>query len=505
MSRSSETLFDQVCRHARQTSLLRSIEDVLGWDEQTKMPAAGAEHRAEQMALLAGMIHQRRIDPDYGARLAELAEGPLAADLYSDAGATIRRLKRDFDKKAKLPVRLVEELARTTILAQSAWLKARAEDDYASFAPLLEKVFDLKREEADALGGGACRYDALLDDYEPEMRTEDMAAVLSALRAELVPLVEAIVASGRRPDRSILTRGFPIDRQKALGRELAEMIGYDLARGRLDTTGHPFCTTLGPNDCRIAIRYHERDLGSAVFGVLHEAGHGIYEQGLRTDQYGLPLGEAASLGLHESQSRLWENLVGRSRAFWQFAYPKVQSHFPDALADVSLDDFHFAVNDVRPSLVRVEADEVTYNLHILVRFELEQALLDGHLTVADAPAAWNQKYRDYLGIVPPSDAGGILQDIHWSAGLVGYFPTYALGNLYAAQIFAQAEKELGPLAAAMAAGRLRPLRDWLTANVYRQGRRCSAGKLVERLTGRPVSHDALIQDLRTKYEPLYRL
>ncbi|MBN2022040.1 MAG: carboxypeptidase M32 [Pirellulales bacterium] len=498
-------LFDQVCQHARQIALLRSIEDVLGWDEQTKMPTAGAEYRAEQMALLAGMIHRKRIDADYGRRLAELAESPLAADPLGDAGATIRRLRRDHEKKAKLPTSLVEELARTTILAQSAWQKARAEDNFNLLAPSLERIFALKRDEADALGYPQCRYDALLDDYEPEMRTGEMAAVLAGLRAELVPLVAAIGASPRRPDRAILARAFPLDRQEQLGRELAQAIGYDFRRGRLDVTGHPFCTTLGPNDCRIAIRYEERALGASVFGILHEAGHGIYEQGLRTDQFGLPLGEAASLGLHESQSRLWENLVGRSRAFWAFALPKARARFPEALGGVALDDFHFAVNDARPSLVRVEADEVTYNLHILVRFELEQAILDGQLAVADAPAAWNEKYRDYLGIVPPNDALGVLQDIHWSAGLVGYFPTYALGNLYAAQIFAQAKAELGPLDEAFAAGKFEPLRQWLAERVYRHGRRLPAGRLVEKITGKPLAPDALMNNLRAKYGPLYGL
>jgi carboxypeptidase Taq len=268
-------------------------------------------------------------------------------------------------------------------------------------------------------------------------------------------------------------------------------------------TTHPFCTGLGPNDCRITTRYDEHFFGSAFFGILHEAGHAIYDQGLRADQYGLPLGKAVSLGIHESQSRLWENLVGRSRAFWEYFHADAQRHFPSALGDVPLDAFHFAVNDVRPSPIRVEADEATYNLHILVRFELEQALLNDDLSVADLPGAWNEKYRQYLGIEPASDAEGVLQDIHWSGGGVGYFPTYALGNLYAAQLFAQADADLGPLDKQFARGEFGPLRGWLREKVHRQGRRYSAAELVRRITGQELSHASLIEQLRARLGPLY--
>lgn len=496
-------LYENVCRHARETALLNSIESVLGWDERTMLPAAGGEHRADQMTLLAGMVHQRLIEPQYGDSLGQLAESPLAADPHSDSGATIRRLKRQHDKKVKLPQSLVEELARTSVLGQQAWQEARQNDDFAAMRPWLEKTFTLKRQEAEALGYADRPYDALLDDYEPEERTSHVAEVLRRLREELVPLVEAIRGSARRPDTSILRRIYPTDVQKAFGRQAAEQIGFDFQRGRLDVTAHPFCAGLGPNDCRITTRYNERFFNESFFGILHEAGHGIYDQGLRTDQYGLPLGEAISLGIHESQSRLWENLVGRSWPFWEFFYPLAQQHFPAVLGDVDPDDFYFAVNDVRASLIRVEADEATYNLHILVRFELEQALLDGDLPVADLPAAWNGKYRDYLGIEPPSDAAGVLQDVHWSAGLVGYFPTYSLGNLHSAQIFAAADAELGGMAARFAKGEFQPLRQWLNEKIHQQGQRYSADELVMRITGKPLSHEPLMAHLRTKLGPLY--
>jgi carboxypeptidase Taq len=273
----------------------------------------------------------------------------------------------------------------------------------------------------------------------------------------------------------------------------------------LDVTAHPFCTTLGPHDCRITTRYYAEYFNSAFFGVLHEAGHGMYEQGLPPELFGIPLGEAVSLGIHESQSRLWENMVGRSRAFWEHFFPLARQSFPAALGDVSLEDFHFAVNDVRPSLIRIEADEATYNLHILIRFELEQSLIDGKLQVADLPAAWNEKYAKYLGITPPNDSDGVLQDVHWSAGLIGYFPTYSLGNLYAAQFFAQAETDLGNLAESFARGDFHTLLEWLRKHIHGHGQRYTSAELVQRVTNRPLTSQPLVDHLRAKLGSLYDL
>ncbi len=452
MPSSDEQIFQRVSDHGRRISLLGTIEELLGWDERTMMPPAGAEHRAEQVTLLAGLVHERRTDAQFGSWLDQLAESPLAADPHSDAGCTIRQLRRQYHKKTKLPKPLVEELARTAVLGQQAWVEARKQNDFASFRPWLEKMVALKRQEAEALGYAEHPYDALLDDYEPDERTANVARVLGEFRDALVVLVDKIRSASRRPNGELLQRNYPVQQQEAFGRQAAARIGFDFQRGRLDVTTHPFCAGLGPNDCRITTRYNPRFFNEAFFGILHEAGHGIYDQGLRTDWYGLPPGEAVSLGIHESQSRFWENFVGRSEPFWRHFYPETQRQFPEALGDVALPDFYFAVNDVRPSLIRVEADEATYNLHILVRFELEQDLLTGDLPVADLPGAWKEKYHDYLAIEPPSDALGVLQDIHWSAGLIGYFPTYALGNLYAAQWFAQANADLGGLAAPLPRG-----------------------------------------------------
>jgi carboxypeptidase Taq len=315
--------------------------------------------------------------------------------------------------------------------------------------------------------------------------------------------VQAIMTSGKKAPTEILERNYPAAAQEAFGKAAAAAIGFEFDRGRLDVTHHPFCSGMGPHDCRITTRYDEQFFPSAFFGILHEAGHGIYDLGLRPEQFGLPPGTYLSLGIHESQSRMWENQVGRSRAFWQHFYPQAQDAFPEALRQTSLDDFCFAINNVQPSLIRVEADEATYNLHIIIRFELEQAILTGDLPIADVPAAWKQKYREYLGVEPPNDADGCLQDIHWSAGLVGYFPTYSLGNLYSAQFFEQADKDLGGLAAMFARGEFAPLKQWLNQNIHHRGQCYTAAELVKLVTSQSLSHAALMRHLRGKLGPLY--
>jgi carboxypeptidase Taq len=502
---STQAIYDELVRHSRDTAILTSVESLLSWDERTMLPDAAGPYRAEQMTLLAGMIHERRTDPRVGDWLGQLLGGPLARDPHCTTGATIRELKRQYDKRVKLPQRLVEELTRTSVLGQQAWVSARADNDFASFKPLLEKTYQLKREQAQALGYPERPYDALLDDFEPGALTSEVGAVLSSLRERLVPLVAEIGASSRRANIDLVTRHYPQAAQQEFGERAAAQIGFEFARGRLDVTAHPFCSGLGPHDCRITTRYDERHFPGAFFGILHEAGHGIYDQGLPPEHFGLPPGDAVSLGIHESQSRMWENLVGRSRAFWEYFYLHAQAAFPESLGDVPLDDFYFAVNDVRPSLIRVEADEATYNLHILIRFELEQALLDDQLRVAELPGAWNDKYKHYLGITPPNDSDGVLQDIHWSAGLVGYFPTYSLGNLYGAQFFAKADQDLGGLHRQFARGEFQPLREWLREQIHLHGACFTAPQLVERVTGKPLSHEPLMAHLYGKFGPLYDL
>ncbi len=503
MEKNARKLFESLCRYIRETGILESIGGLLAWDEQTKMPAAGAEHRAEQYTVLSGILHRRLTAPTLGDLLGDLEDFCRFERPHSDLGATYRMVKRMHDRAMQLPEKLVEELSRTSVLSRTAWMEARQEDDFAKFRPWLEKTLGLKREQADAVGYDIEPYDALLDEYEPGMKTETLARVLQELGRQLVPLIEQAHGAERPPSTEVLRRHFPTAAQEAFAREMARYIGFDFDRGRLDVTTHPFCCSTGPDDVRITTRYNERFFNEAFFGVLHEAGHGIYEQGLPSEHFGLPLGEAVSLGVHESQSRLWENLVGRSKAFWRFALPRAKEIFPEALGDVSLEAFHRAINRIEPSPIRVEADEATYNLHVLIRFEMETALLDGSIRVVDAPEAWNDKYEEYLGFRPENDRLGILQDVHWSQGSIGYFPTYTLGNLYAAQLFDRAREELGDLDSMFERGHFEPLRMWLQEHVYQKGQRYLGNELIEEVTGKPLSSDAMLVHLRRKIESVY--
>ncbi|HEY8504854.1 MAG TPA: carboxypeptidase M32, partial [Gemmataceae bacterium] len=441
--------------------------------------------------------------PEIGQLLGDVEGSDLVADPDSPAAANVREIRRAYDRAAKIPQRLVEELARVTIAAQQAWDRAKKADDFPAFLPWLERVVALKREEAQAVGYKDHAYDALLDEYEPGATTAGIRTVFADLAKELVPLIAAIRDSGRRPQREVLRGEFPVDRQEAFGRAAAEAIGFDFTAGRLDVTSHPFCSGIGPGDCRITTRYNPHFFNEAFFGILHEAGHGIYEQGLDPEHFGTPLGSAASLGIHESQSRLWENQVGRSRPFWEHYFPKARETFPGPLSDVSPDEFYFAVNEVTPSYIRVEADEATYNLHIILRFELEQGLVTGDLKPADVPGAWDDRFEQLLGLRPPSAKLGCLQDIHWSMGGIGYFPTYTLGNLYAAQLMAAARRDLGDLDADFRRGEFGRVKDWLNANVHRHGQRYRPEELCRRVTGSPPSHRPLVEYLKAKYEPLY--
>ena len=498
--------YEQLLAELKDVSLIGSCMSVLGWDEQTYLPPAGSGHRANQMALLAGLRHDRATSKKIDDLLSQLEEHEQLGEPDSAVAVNVREARRSYDRATKLPKRLVEEITRVTSLAQANWVQARKDKEFQTFQPWLEQILELKREEADAIGyDGGVRYDALLDDYEPGMKTEEVAAVFGPFREATVELVAAIRDSGKQPDISILERSYPVDAQREFGMKAAEAIGFDFNAGRLDVAAHPFCSGFGPGDCRLTTRYDEHHFPGAFFGTLHEAGHGMYEQGLDDDHWGSAMGESTSLGIHESQSRMWENCVGRSRAFWQHFYPSAQSAFPGALSDVSEEDFYAAVNDVRPSFIRVEADEVTYNLHIMLRFELEQKLIGGDLPAGDLPAVWNSTFEEYLGITPTDDAVGCLQDIHWSAGLFGYFPTYSLGNMYAAQFFNAAEKELGDLQSMFAEGEFAPLKGWLNENIHRRGKQYRANRLVEVVTGESLAAEPLMEQLTTKFSALYEL
>ena len=505
MESTGNRAYEHLVAELREIGVLSSVSSLLHWDEQTQMPPKGAAHRAEQASLLAKMVHARLTSPRVGDLIGEAA-GALPGDADGDAAVNVRETRRTYDRARKLPPALVEELARTGVLAQHCWAKARKRNDYPAFRPWLEKIVTLKVREADCVGyASGNRYDALLDEYEPGETAANVKRTFEALRGPLVELVRKINDSPRKAPLEILQRTYPAAAQEKLAREAAAAVGFDFDAGRLDTSTHPFCTGLGPGDTRMTTRYDEQYFGDAFFGVLHETGHALYDQGLPAEHFGMPRGDAVSLGIHESQSRMWENLVGRSRAFWRHFMPKARQAFPQALAGVSDDDWVFAVNDVRPSLIRTEADEATYNLHVMLRFELEQAMLSGDVGAADVPAAWNERMRDYLCVTPPDDAQGCLQDIHWSGGAIGYFPTYTLGNLYAAQLFEQARTDLGDLDAMFSRGEFAPLLAWLRKNVHTHGKRYLPRDLVRRVTGRDLSPDPLLRHLRAKARELYNV
>jgi carboxypeptidase Taq len=499
----AEAAYDELLRRAREQSLLGSCAELLTWDEETYMPARGTRHRGDQLALLAGLQHAQMTDPRLGELLDVLEHSDLVRDPQSPAAVNVRELRRLYKRLTHLPRKLVEELTRVTTMAQREWARARKDAYFARFRPWLEKIVHLKRREAEALDDGAVPYDALLDEYEPGAKSDALAELFDSLRQDLMPLVNALVYGRRRPNRTILEREFNLEGQQAFAERVAAAVGFDFVRGRLDPATHPSFSAIGPGDYRITTRYHSNRFSDAFFSTLHEVGHILYEQGLDPAHHGTPMGEAVSLGMHEGQARLWENTIGRSLPFWSHFFPSAQAIFPSVLRDVDLEEFHFAINNVEPSYLRVGADEVTYNLHILARFDLERDLIGGELRAADLPAAWNEVYRRYLGIVPPDDAQGCLQDGHWASGLFGYFPTYTLGNLFAAQLFASARDQLGDLDSAFAQGDFTGICGWLREKVYRHGQRTSASNLIKEATGSCPDSRALLDGLRGKYLRLY--
>ncbi len=503
MTRNPSQAYEELIQRVKSIALLGSCASLLHWDHRTYMPPKGTRHRAEQITLLSGMVHEQATAPIIGELLAEVEGSEVAREPGSPAAVNIREIRRRYDRATRLPLALVKELARITAMARDVWVEARKQSAFALFRPWLETIVALKRQEAEAVGYSGVAYDALLDDYEPGETTARLTQLFAELQEELIQLIGGITTSRRRSDVSMLHREYPVDRQEVFGKAAAAAIGFDFEAGRLDLTVHPFCSGIGPGDTRLTTRYDPRDFGDAFFSILHEAGHGIYDQGLDPAHYGTPMGKAVSLGIHESQSRLWENLVGRSRPFWEHFFPKAQEAFPDALGDVSADAFHFAINDVRSSFIRADADEATYNLHILLRFDLEQALISGDLKVGDVPGAWNESFKRSFGMTPPDHASGCLQDTHWSGGAIGYFPTYTLGNLHAAQFFAQARADLGDLDGQFRCGEFGSLKEWLTTKIHRHGQRYRAADLVLVVTGEPLSPRPFVDYLRAKYGQLY--
>ncbi len=511
MSKAQHPAYVQLCSLVREGSTLASIGAILAWDQETYMPPAGADGRGAQMGVLAGMIHEKRTDPKVDEALAA-CESLVGKDIDADSSeaANVREMRRDFTLATRLPRTLVEEWARTTSKANDVWKKARKEKKFKDFAPWLEKVFELARRKATCYGwaDGGEPYDALLNLYEPGVTAAEVQAVFTPLRKRLADLIARVEASKSKVDTKPLSIPVEPGTQHTFNVGVLAAMGFDLNAGRLDVTTHPFCEGVWAGDTRLTTRYKGDRWVDALYGTLHEMGHGLYEQGLpKGDEAinGTPLAEAISLGIHESQSRMWENFVGRGRPFVEWLLPQVKKTYGKGFAKVKPAAMYAAVNTCTPSFIRVEADEATYNMHVMIRFELERAVLRGDLAAKDVPGEWNARYKDYLGVKVPHDGVGCLQDIHWSSGLIGYFPTYTLGNLYAAQLWETIGRKNPRIQEQIANGDFAPLKKWLNKNIHAHGRRYRAADLCKNLTGKPLSADPLMRHLEGKLSAVYEL
>ncbi|MCH7905148.1 MAG: carboxypeptidase M32 [Armatimonadetes bacterium] len=479
---------------------LEASMSIFGWDQRCFMPPGATEARANHLSILHRMHHEMFTSDETGT-LIDKAAGEVGDG--GEDGAMLRVVKRDFDLATKLPAELVAKKSMLAALAHEEWVAARKNNDFKSFAPTLEKMFEICRQEAEYLGYKDHIYDALFDLYEEGATQKDAVQMFDTIRQPLVDLVKEIQENGRKISNDFMTGEWAKEKQSEFTEMISKAVGFDFDRGRQDTAHHPFCGGWSVNDVRLTTRFLPF-LGSAIFGTLHESGHGMYEQGSPVEWDRTPLAGGVSLGLHESQSRLWENIVGRSKAFWQRFLPDLQETFP-TLSSISLDDFHRAVNKVEPSLIRVEADELTYNLHILIRFEIECGMLEGSMQVKDLPEIWNAKYEGYLGITPPTDSDGCLQDIHWSGGSVGYFPTYSMGNLLSYQIWKTLIDDIGDQDENMASGDFSKILGWLGEKIYSQGKRYTPKELVQRVTGKPIGAEDYLTGITAKYRAVYEI
>ena len=500
---------DTILKELMDASHLQGIEALLGWDQETYMPEGAGAARAEQVAFISGLMHAKLVGEPLKNALEELIDlktGELRIMTLNDRETRqLKEIWRDYRQQAALPADFVTELAKHASVSQQAWTRARQDNDFEFYEPFLTRMVQLQKQKARYLGAFDTPYDSLLDQFEPEMTSEKISLLFTEIRERLVPLIQSITEVKHRVNGSILSREYPVDKQWDFGMTMLKAIGFDFNRGRQDRSAHPFTTSTHPTDVRTTTRLRENDLKAALLGTLHEGGHALYEQGLPVEEYGNPLGQAISLGIHESQSRLWENLVGLSEPFWHFAYPKLQSVFPDQLRNTDAGQFLAAMNRVRPSLIRVEADEATYNLHIMLRFEIEKLLINEDFPVAELPGLWNEMMEKYLGIQPDTDANGVLQDVHWSFGAFGYFPTYTLGNLYSVQFFNQVHKDIPALNEQLKHGDFSALLAWLRQNIHSKGRSRKAEELLMELTGEPLSAQPFMEYLEEKYRRIYHL
>lgn len=480
---------------------LQYASAVLQWDQEVYMPQKGFPYRGRQLATMAAMAHEMITSDSYGNILHELAH---RGDLTDVEQQNVRLSLEDYDKNKKLSQEFVEQLTQQTNTSYNAWVQARSENNYSVYALQLEKMIALKKQQADMYGYEGHPYNALLDDYEKGITVAILDPVFEMVKAQLPPLLQQILEAPQVSD-DFLHRRYPRQQQWDFSIDILKAMGYDFYAGRQDISEHPFTTSFAPTDVRVTTRVDEQNFASLLWSSIHEGGHALYEQGLPEAQYGMPLGAPASLSIHESQSRLWENSIGRSLPFWKYFYPALQQHFPAALKDVGVDMFYKGINKVQPSFIRTEADEVTYHFHVLIRYEIEKALLSNELNPKDLPAAWNEMYQKYLGITPPNDKTGVLQDVHWSHGSFGYFPTYSLGSFYAAQFFEQAQHENTSLASEIENGNYGNLLKWLREKVHIHGRRYRSEELCTMITGRGLDFAAFMRYATHKYAGVYNI
>ncbi len=496
--------YEWLVEHHRINARYDSIRELLGWDQRTHLPKGGQANRAAQITTLAGLISGRKTDPKIGDMLGDVEGSSLVRNKLSDEAVNVREWRRAYDRAKKIPEWLAVQIARISSECEMAWQSARQANDWQSFMPHLGSLVELKREEAGRLTTTGTAYDSLIKQFEPGETAESLAAIFSKMVKPLIDLTNEIRESPFQPDPEILQGYSPIWKQKELIRQITGRVGYDLDSGQIDRSSHPFTSAIGPGDVRITTRYRADSFAEALFSAIHESGHALYEQGLPPEHWGTPRGTAVSMAIHESQSLMWENMIARSTGFWKMFYPSLQTHFP-WLESIPRDSFHFAVNRVQPGLIRTEADEVTYNLHVILRFELEKALIGREIEVEDLPHAWNEKMKKYLLIKPPDYAQGVMQDVHWAAGAFGYFPSYALGTVYAAQFYAKAAKDIGDPESFFEAGHFGPFLAWFRGKIYSQGSRYLPRALVKTVTGEELNPRHLIDYLDKKYGMLYAL
>lgn len=499
IQKSSADLYSAYKETTQKAADLNNASAVLGWDQEVYMPAKGFEVRGRQLATLASLAHEMLTSEAYGNQLQELAG---RGDLADDEKRNVELSLEDYNKNKKLSAAFVEAITQQTSASYNAWIQSRKENKFSIYAPELDKMIQLKKQQASMYGYESNPYDALLDEYEKGASVALLDRVFGDVKQQLPVLLDKIKAA-QQIDDSFFLRNYPKQAQWDFSMDVLRAMGYDFEAGRQDMSEHPFTTSFAPTDVRVTTRVDENNYSSLLWSSIHEGGHALYEQGLPIEQYGLPLGAAASLGIHESQSRLWENNVGRGKKFWHHFYPKLQQYFPQQLNDVSVEAFYKGMNKVEPSLIRTEADEVTYHFHVMIRYEIEKGLMNGDLFTEDLPEAWNGLYNKYLGVSAQDDKTGVLQDVHWAHGSFGYFPTYSLGSFYAAQFYQQAVKEMPTLADDIANGRLLGLREWLRGKVHQYGRRYTSEELCKQITGTGLDFKVFMQYAHEKYAGIY--